>query len=57
MNKLASRLFITKKAVIGNDAFGNPVEIDGAFLNFWGRNLPLIIAAVVAGIFIVVRIS
>ena len=43
MDSLVRRLFFTNKAVIGKDLFGNPIEIEGVFFNWLGRNVPYVV--------------
>lgn len=43
MHPLTRRLFFTNKVVIGKDPFGNPIEAEGLFFNWLGRNLPFVI--------------
>jgi len=43
MHPLARRLFFTNKVIIGKDLFGNPIEAEGLFFNWLGRNLPFVI--------------
>lgn len=43
MDSLVRRLFFTNKATIGKDLFGNPIEIDGVFFNWFGRNVPYVV--------------
>lgn len=43
MHPLTRRLFFTNKAVIGKDLFGNPIEVEGLFFNWLGRNVPYVV--------------
>lgn len=43
MNAIARRLFFTSKATIGKDSFGNVIEVEGEFLNWFARSLPFLV--------------
>ena len=43
MHPLTERIFFTRKVVIGKDLMGNPIEAEGLFFNWLGRNLPFVI--------------
>ncbi|MCB1968012.1 MAG: hypothetical protein KDI64_18780 [Candidatus Accumulibacter sp.] len=43
MNAIARRLFFTNKATIGKDPFGNVIEVEGEFLNWFARSLPFLV--------------
>jgi hypothetical protein len=45
MHPLARSLFFTNRVVIGKDLFGNPVEAEGLYYNWLGRNLIVVVMA------------
>ena len=55
MSPLARRLFITNKATIGKDTFGNVIEVEGEFLNWFARSLPILIMGLWAALVMAAR--
>lgn len=53
MHPLARRLFFTEKVVIGKDLFGHPIEAEGLFFNWLGRNLPFVIIGAWAALMLI----
>ena len=43
MHPHAKHLFFTNKATIWKDWQGNPIEIEGVFFNWLGRNVPYVV--------------
>ena len=42
MNELARRLFYTNKITV-KVPYGDPIEVEGVFLNWFGRNVPFVV--------------
>lgn len=49
MHPLARKLFFTDRVVIKN-AYGTPYEVEGLFLNWFGRNVPFVAVGVWAAL-------
>lgn len=43
MHPLARGLFFTDTIVVGKDCAGNPIKAEGLFLNWFGRNVVLVV--------------
>jgi hypothetical protein len=46
MHPLTERIFFTRKVVIAKDLMGNPIEAEGLFFNWFGRNLVWVVLSV-----------
>ena len=46
MHPLTERIFFTRKVVIAKDLMGNPIEAEGVFFNWCGRNLVWVVLSV-----------
>ena len=46
MHPLTERIFFTRKVVIGKDLMGNPIEAEGLFFNWLGRNVVWVVLSV-----------
>jgi hypothetical protein len=57
MEKLAKRLLFTNRISIGKDHSGNPIEAEGVFLNWLGRNLPFVVIGVWAAIVLLFAVT